>query len=115
MSASESDDANWPNGLCAACHQRPTVEGHDPCIPSLPGVLFACCGHGNESGYIKFEDGRCLRFTPIVVDLDLPSVKTEDGIPYFNLGGNRVFRFDTKKVVLERYGTNIIRTSKRGK
>ncbi|MCA9367177.1 hypothetical protein KC887_02790 [Candidatus Kaiserbacteria bacterium] len=45
---------------CAFCHQMPTVEGHDACLGELPGVLYACCGHGveNEHGlsqpYIKY-------------------------------------------------------------
>lgn len=102
-----SRDDDWTNEVCNNCRQRRTPEGHDPCIANLPGVLFACCGHGNEEGYIKFEDGRCLRFMPTEVSLDLPSVKVDD-IPVYQLGGNRVFNFLKKKVEIKRYSTNVI-------
>lgn len=43
--------------------------GPDPCLGELPGVDFACCGHGGEpgttstgAGYIKFSNGVVLRF-----------------------------------------------------
>jgi hypothetical protein len=35
---------------------------HDPCIANLPGVLFACCGHGVGRGYVAFENGITIRF-----------------------------------------------------
>lgn len=38
----------------------------DPCLGELPGVEFACCGHGGmvkeERGYIAFSNGVVLRF-----------------------------------------------------
>jgi len=42
--------------LCPKCGYYPTKKGHDHCIANLPGVEFACCGHGklNGGGYIKF-------------------------------------------------------------
>lgn len=46
---------------CPKCGQNETAEGHDPCIADLPGVAFACCGHGIEAGYVKFTDGRIIR------------------------------------------------------
>lgn len=33
-----------------------TPAGHDPCIADLPGVYFACCGHGGEAGFGGRED-----------------------------------------------------------
>lgn len=53
-----------PTRPCPRCKLPPTAEGHDPCIANLPGVRFACCGHGvaGERGYIMFEDGRVIRF-----------------------------------------------------
>ena len=42
---------------CPKCGLKPTSDGHDPCIANLPGVKFACCGHGVEKCYIWFEDG----------------------------------------------------------
>lgn len=47
--------------VCPKCEKGPSDEGHDPCIVSLPGVKFACCGHGVADGYVMFEDGRILR------------------------------------------------------
>lgn len=46
---------------CAKCNQAPTAEGHDPCIANLPGVAFACCGHGKNLGYVKFKNGTIIR------------------------------------------------------
>ena len=42
---------------CPKCGKLPTKEGHDACLGTLPGVKFACCGHGATQGYISFENG----------------------------------------------------------
>ena len=45
------------NRDCIKCGLAPTEEGHDPCIANLPGVDFACCGHGNVfHAYVKLTD-----------------------------------------------------------
>lgn len=47
---------------CPMCDVTPTKDGHDPCIANLPGVNYACCGHGvSELAYISFEDGTVIR------------------------------------------------------
>lgn len=44
---------------CGACGQERTTEGHDPCLGTLPRVMNACCGHGNDrEAYVQFESGR---------------------------------------------------------
>lgn len=43
---------------CPKCGRVPGPDGHDPCLVSLPCVRNACCGHGRDSAYIEFEDGR---------------------------------------------------------
>jgi hypothetical protein len=44
---------------CTACGERPTPDGHDPCIANLPGVRNACCGHGELwRAYVQFDDER---------------------------------------------------------
>jgi hypothetical protein len=48
-------------GTCPRCHNYRTDEGHDPCIANLPGVRFACCGHGGP-GEIAFQNGVTLYF-----------------------------------------------------
>lgn len=50
-----------PVRACTLCRKYPTPEGHDPCIANLPGVAFACCGHGVEEGYISFNNGTLIR------------------------------------------------------
>ena len=42
------------------CNQLPTKDGHDSCIANLPGIKFACCGHGIKKGggYLSFNDDR---------------------------------------------------------
>lgn len=47
--------------VCPKCDKNPTPEGHDPCIANLPGVDFACCGHGVKDGYVKFNNGIILK------------------------------------------------------
>jgi len=47
---------------CGHCNQHATPEGHDACLGTLPGVINACCGHGNpEESYIMFESGLEIR------------------------------------------------------
>ncbi len=47
---------------CPTCASMPTVEGHDGCLGTLPGVRFACCGHGDsDCAYVMFEDGHTIR------------------------------------------------------
>jgi hypothetical protein len=55
--------------VCPRCKRERTTDGHDPCIASLPGVLYACCGHGEANGYIYFENGVCIRMIVTSVEL----------------------------------------------
>lgn len=48
--------------ICKKCGLTPTVEGHDGCLGTLPGVKFACCEHGISNGYIYFKNGVLIRF-----------------------------------------------------
>lgn len=62
----ESDGAlvkeNWEKTPCGKCGKHFTEKGHDPCIANLPGVMNACCGHGNAGeAYIQFSDGQIIR------------------------------------------------------
>lgn len=42
---------------CFLCKNPMTVEGHDPCLGTLPNVMNACCGHGIEGdAYVQFWD-----------------------------------------------------------
>jgi hypothetical protein len=51
-----------PGSRCPVCKLERTPEGHDPCLGTLPGVKFACCGHGYKRGYIYFTNGIIIRF-----------------------------------------------------
>ena len=61
----ETGDSNtietYMNLICPKCKKLPTKDAHDPCIKNLPGVKFACCGHGVSEGYIWFENGVIVR------------------------------------------------------
>ena len=47
---------------CPKCGLYPTSEGHDPCIANLPGVIYACCGHGiSGTAYVMLTDGTTIR------------------------------------------------------
>lgn len=45
---------------CTKCGHMKTEEDHDYCIRNLGSVVFACCGHGEREGYIKFDDGTTI-------------------------------------------------------
>jgi hypothetical protein len=51
----------WKDGKCKRCGLKRTEKRHDPCIANLPGVVFACCGHGENQGYVAFENGVVIR------------------------------------------------------
>lgn len=42
---------------CKHCGKLPTNEGYDGCLGYLPDVAHACCGHGIDKPYVKFNDG----------------------------------------------------------
>jgi len=44
------------------------IEYADPCLGCLPGVAFACCGHGDREMYIAFENGVTIRSRPKTVE-----------------------------------------------
>ncbi len=46
---------------CPKCNRQITENGHDPCLANLPGVDYACCGHGTVEGYITFKNGITIR------------------------------------------------------
>lgn len=47
--------------VCEQCQEPCGPHIPDPCLGMLPGVIFACCGHGENTGYIVFENMVCLR------------------------------------------------------
>lgn len=46
---------------CTRCGHLPTKKGHDWCIRNMPGVRHACCGHGEQDGYIMFKNGVTIK------------------------------------------------------
>ncbi len=47
------------NRPCGHCHKHQTVEGHDACLGTLPGVRNACCGHGEVAdAYVQLMIGK---------------------------------------------------------
>lgn len=43
---------------CGHCTLLRTPEGHDGCLGILPGVLNACCGHGDVGeAYVQLSNG----------------------------------------------------------
>src|SRR5690625_1901227 len=43
---------------CGHCGEHNTKEGHDRCLGTLPGVMNACCGHGQTNeAYVQLLDG----------------------------------------------------------
>ena len=53
--------------ICPECGMVRKADGFDPCLGELPGVKYACCGHGGHphncvDGYIYFTNGVVVRF-----------------------------------------------------
>ena len=47
---------------CGFCNCERTPDGHDACLGTLPRVMNACCGHGEEGeAYIMFENKYYVR------------------------------------------------------
>lgn len=58
----ESTVDTWRDRPCGYCGLHNTKEDHDGCLGTLPGVINACCGHGNCSeAYVQFKDGSIIR------------------------------------------------------
>lgn len=55
--------------VCHKCDKEwdATPNDPDPCWGMLPGVVSACCGHGEYPGYIKFEDGTVIGFDDVEI------------------------------------------------
>lgn len=57
----ERVDSAWAKRPCGYCLLPNTPEGHDGCLGTLPGVMNACCGHGELRGtYVQFPDGSSI-------------------------------------------------------
>ena len=73
----------WDEGwMCPICKQKRGDSGDDPCIPNLPGVKYACCGHGGKGqneGYIYFENG--VRIGIIVTSISYDDDRRRINVP----------------------------------
>ena len=61
----ERIEQNQPGWVCPTCKLVRGKDRVDPCLGCLPGVAFACCGHGGKGtcpGYISFTNGTVIRF-----------------------------------------------------
>lgn len=46
---------------CGFCGLSNTIEGHDGCLGTLPGVMNACCGHGDiKQAYVQFDSDNAI-------------------------------------------------------
>lgn len=58
----EPTTEKWDERPCGHCGRHDTPEGHDGCLGTLPGVMNACCGHGNlREAYVQFPNGGEMR------------------------------------------------------
>ncbi len=57
----ESSAYTWKDKPCGHCGDHVIKDGneeYDSCIGKLPGLMNACCGHGDTVGaYVQFMDG----------------------------------------------------------
>lgn len=53
---------HWESRSCGACSLPNRPDGHDACLGELPGVINACCGHGQETqAYVQFANKDIVR------------------------------------------------------
>lgn len=45
---------------CGHCGKDFTKEGHDGCLGTLPGIMNACCGHGEDKAYVQLLNGNAI-------------------------------------------------------
>jgi hypothetical protein len=57
-----------PERPCRACGRSCGGQCPDPCLGVLPGVSYACCGHGEKPAYVRFENGVTVRSPRLLVD-----------------------------------------------
>ena len=56
---------------CGHCRKHPTPEGHDDCLGTLPGVMNACCGHGEVGdAYVQFPGGDSIHGEEAIRKID---------------------------------------------
>ena len=75
----EKDHTKWyyadNDELCVKENFRPCVccggtSEHDDCLGMLPGVKYACCGHGDrDNAYIMFENGVIVRGFDVITTI----------------------------------------------
>lgn len=73
---------------CSLCDRQRGEDGHDPCLGRLPGIQFACCGHGGEGpneAYLYFENG-------VRVGVIVTSISYDDGRPSIQVPGENIRR-----------------------
>lgn len=47
---------------CGHCGLDNREDGADACLGAIPGVVAACCGHGEDKmAYMMFENGHVIR------------------------------------------------------
>ena len=61
----------WKARPCGHCGKNNTPEGHDGCLETLPGVINACCGHGETAAsYLQFPDGSIIRGREAITEIN---------------------------------------------
>lgn len=80
----DTPTAEEDRSACGYCSLERTPEGHDGCIGTLPGVMNACCGHGEERmAYIQYPDGSVVQGASAVSEFErlrpTPQTEVRDG------------------------------------
>lgn len=88
--ADSEDESTHNIRPCKKCGKTFKLNDPDPCWGILPGVEFACCGHGVQSeAYVHFSTGiRLNDFT--VTELDDRTIQFTETVFYYD--GVQVFK-----------------------
>jgi len=62
---------NYGQRDCGECKLLNREDGHDACLGELPGIMNACCGHGDpEEAYIQYPNGSDMRGPQAVAEME---------------------------------------------
>ncbi len=79
VDTNESTVKTHKDRTCGYCNLPNREDEHDACIANLPGVMNACCGHGDaDSAYIMYDSKKIVRGGEALLKMHLARVQVDD-------------------------------------
>lgn len=85
----EPTATTWRDRPCGHCGLPNRDDGHDACLGELPGVVNACCGHGDpRDAYLQFKGGWTMKPNPYTYREDGREVPAINRREWWQLAGS---------------------------